>query len=79
VRSLSDLWRDGNPDEKEFVRVFLLAYSRGADVSAKDWRKAERDWRKALRLQDAYGESDPELAAINYLLAIIFTDEAIGD
>lgn len=79
MRSLADLWKHGTPDEKRFVRTLLLAYSHGRNVTAREWRLAERDWARAVALHDARGEPDPEFAAVNYLLMVIVTDRAIGD
>jgi hypothetical protein len=79
TRSLSQLWRHGTAEEKEFVRRLLLSYSGGKDVTAKVWRLAEQDWIKAVRLQDARGEPDSEFAAMVLLGILISADEALGE
>jgi len=77
MRSLARLWKEGTPDERRFAQTLLLAYSGGMDVTPEVWQAAERDWRKALRLQDAHGEPDPEFAAMNFLLILVHADRAV--
>ena len=74
IDTLGDLLERGSEDEKKFVKNLLLAYAKGGPFTDDVWKRAAKDWRDAVRLEQANGSEDPEQSAMESLTILLFAD-----
>jgi hypothetical protein len=70
MRRLGDLWEDGDPYERKFVKDLLLHIADGTSVTDNTWRVAGRLWEKTVQDQIDLQKPWPEVKAMIFLTTI---------